>query len=281
MFKKTMQILAVLLVLAVVVSIIETLAGFKAHASTLPTVHIGAGTSTKSACTRTSPEYRFHAGGTSAVLHLGSPQFTAVKTPGGYQSPYLVSGYDEGISTSYTCSGYGGALQKIPVAIGKQGDPRVTLRTVTSSNFGGDTGFDIWYTPGESCNTYTCMTSGGNNTTEEMLWTSRAPDLGYWIATAHGRSIVEGGIRWYIVPQKLRGAAKHNWNRVFFIRDDSHRGTVSVSNLRLDPFATWMIKAGYLNAHDTQMSIDAGGEMTAGTLSVGTYVLAGLPLSRA
>lgn len=247
-------------------------------------VSVGPASHLNSACTRTSPEYRVHAGGTNLVMQLGTTRFTVLsKTTRGYDAPYLTTGYNEGISTSYTCRGYGGHLHRMPVLNGKQGRPVVDLHTSTSSDFRGDTGYDIWYSR-TGVNTYNQLADGGGNVTEIMIWTSH-PKLATQSSALRYYPVIIDGRHWQIrVGLASQGhgrtGSRAGWIVVNFIAPSIHRGNVTVSGLHLNAFASYAIARGWLNPRLNWTSINAGAELSAGRMSVAGYRLTGLPYER-
>ena len=231
-------------------------------------------------CTYTNPEYMIHAGGANLRVTPGKATFSmagAVTTRS--VQPYISAGYLADLN-SQMCNSRGGKSFALPVLNGRQGHPLATVTDWTSSNYHGNTGFDIWLTANPANNTYTKLTSQGGNTTEIMVWLSH-PRLGSYKSSWYG--VVIGGRRW-LVTVGLASAGhgktatdKGGWNVVNFIAPDTSTGNVTVHNLSLDDFASYAISHHWLNAKDYWMAVDQGAEVwPGGEAAVTSYSMTGL-----
>ena len=241
-------------------------------------------------CTRTQPEYMIHAGGSTLRVQNGTDKFTilAADSPGysGMSAPYVTAGYNSSLSAGLCNSrgyhnSYKSRAYSLPVKLGKQGHVVASVHDITSGNFLGDSGFDIWFTASPASTTYDQMVNGGASTTEIMIWLSH-PGLGRQTESAKYYPVIIGGRRWYVqTGLAANGHGKKpgraGWNVVNFIAPDIHNGNISANNLLLNSFFSYAISHGWLNQHDYLTSLNQGFELTQGTASVAGYVLSGLP----
>lgn len=269
---KTGRVLCIVIIMLCSVLLIAT----TAHAETLPAGSVApqliSGTSSKSACTKASPEMRVHGGGASVGMYFGSNKFYVNKanaTRGNLTAPYLTIGYNEGIETSYTCQGYGGHLYKMPAKIGKIW-PVASLHTVTHNSDVFDAGYDIWFSKsGET--SYSAMTHD-KNTTEIMVITSHRGIF----SSVHSFPVKIDGMSWGVTT-----GTNHGWRVLNFISSNTHVGNVTVSKLYLSAFASWAISHHYLNKSNNWTGLDAGFEIAAGNdEAVAGYAVTGVPYSR-
>jgi hypothetical protein len=239
-------------------------------------------------CTYTNPEYMIHSGGATLVTQPGTATFTVTSAPAGrWSDPYITAGYDVDLNSQLCNSrvlpgtgGYGRSYA-LPVRLGRTGAISATVHDVTSRNFIGDTGFDIWFEPSPGINTYNTMTNQGAASTEIMIWLSH-PGLPPGSANLRYYPVIIAGHRWKVtVELASRGHGKtaahpNGWNRVDFIAPQVAEGNVTVSNLFLNPFFSYAIARGWLRRDDYLMAIDQGGEFTRGTMRVAGYALTGV-----
>jgi len=218
-------------------------------------------------CDHANPvPFMLHAGNAHVVSRPGTVKFTADHEGAHFNGVYDGVGYQSSLNSGWYCNH---RRTFRPPVLGRIGNPIVSSHYVTSSNFRGDTGFDIWLEPNSSYNTYTAMTTGGRGT-EAMIWFSR-PD---WRSWAHGKPVVIAGHRWYVAASHVG----HNggWMRVFFVPVGSHNGNVSVSHMRLDPYFTYLVRHGLASQSDVLEALDNGAELSAGSMSLAGYSLTGL-----
>jgi len=240
-------------------------------------------------CSYTNPEYMIHSGGATLTTQPGAVKFTVTSAPPGqWSDPYITAGYDVDLN-SELCNdrvlpGSGslhGLSFALPVRLGRTGAIGATVDDVTSRNFVGDTGFDIWFEPSPGISTYGTMTNQGAASTEIMIWLShsglppRSANSRYYPVTIDGR-------RWLVtVALASQGHGKNavrrnGWNRVDFIAPRVTEGDVTVKNLFLNPFFSYAAAHGWLRRGDYLMAIDQGAELTRGTMRVARYTLAGV-----
>jgi hypothetical protein len=253
------------------------------YAQSAPTTISGNGWT----CSRTDPEYMIHAGGADLSVQPDSIKFAVQSAPSGqWSDPYITTGYNGSINSELCNSrklsnGTYGKSYALPVQLGKQGEIYTSVHDITSSNFIGDTGFDIWFEPSMSDNTYSLMTSQGNASTEIMIWLSH-PNLGAQSSNLQYYPVTIDGRQWQVTTQLANdGHGKtasnpNGWNRVNFIAPDVTEGDVTINNLWLNPFFTYAINRGWLQTHNYLMAIDQGGEFTRGTMQVTGYILNGV-----
>jgi hypothetical protein len=253
-------------------------------------LHIGATGQPGWDCTYTDPEYMIHAGNGQLTTYPGTAKFdvnslTTYTTT--WSDPYLTAGYNSGIS-SQLCNtrklpaGGTGRSYAVPVQVGKQGNPVASIHTVTSDNFYGDSGYDIWFTGSPSVSSYRQMTNGGAATTELMIWTSHPGLLSQNLSPDRYPVSIDGHRWWVDVGLAADGHGKsltnpNGWNVVNFIAPNTHIGNVVLKNLRLDPFGSYAISHGWLKPGDYWEGINAGFEMTEGKASLQGFTLTGLP----
>jgi hypothetical protein len=241
------------------------------------------------ACSYTNPEFMIHSGGATLSVQPGHLKFAVTSAPSGrWSDPYITTGYDVGLNSqlcnSRVLPGSGGAhglSYALPVRLGHQGSIHAAVRDVTSADFRGDTGFDIWFEPSPAITTYNQMANQGAAATEIMIWLShpglppRSSNLRYYPVIIDGR-------RWRVAVGLAsaghgRTAAHPNgWNVVFFIAPQVSEGTVYVPNLYLNPFFSYAIAHHWLRSTDYLMAIDQGAELTHGTMRVEGYALSGV-----
>jgi hypothetical protein len=240
-------------------------------------------------CSYTNPEYMIHSGGATLSVHPGKVAFTVTSTRAGrWSDPYITVGYNVSLNSELCNSrvlpgsgGKHGQSYVLPARLGRTGRIMATVRDVTSADFRGDTGFDIWFEPSPAITTYNQMANQGAASTEIMIWLSHpglAPassNLRYYPVTIDGR-------RWRVtVGLASRGHGKsaahpNGWNVVNFIAPQVSEGTVNVSNLYLNPFFSYAIARHWLRPADYLMAIDQGAELTHGTMRVANYTLTGV-----
>lgn len=256
-------------VYAAVVTVVAILAAFIGVASASAATYPLSGNQWK--CDHASPvPYMLHPGNAYVTATAGSVKFTATHSPGGFDGAYDSLGYMDSLNSGWYCNN---RKTWQPPRLGRQGNPVVSTSYVTSSNFRGDTGFDIWYEPSPYDNTYAQMTTGvGKSSVEEMIWFQR-PD---WAAWAHYArwSVRIDGHKWYIVAGHVGHGA--GWERVFFVPAGSYNGSYSIGGLRLDPFASALIRHHLLPVNDYLEAVDNGGEVSAGAFSLAGYYLSGM-----
>jgi hypothetical protein len=169
----------------------------------------------------------------------------------------------------------------LPVRLGRTGAIVASVHDVTSADFRGDTGFDIWFEPSPGVNTYNQMANQGAGATEIMIWLSH-PGLDVQSRNPRYYPVTIDGRRWRVTTALAgRGHGKtaahpNGWNRVNFIAPQVSEGTVSVNNLYLNPFFSYAIAHHWLQAGDYLMAIDQGAEFTRGRMQVAGYALTGV-----
>ena len=239
-------------------------------------------------CSYTNPEYMIHSGGATLTTQPGTDNFAVTSTrPGQWSDPYITAGYDVDLNSQLCNSrvlpgsgGYGRSFA-LPVRLGQTGAIGATVHDVTSRNFLGDTGFDIWFEPSPRISTYGAMTNQGAASTEIMIWLSH-PGLAPRSANPRYYPVTIDRRRWKVtVDLASRGhgknaARRNGWNRVNFIAPRVAEGDVTVKNLFLNPFFSYAVAHGWLRRGDYLMAIDQGAELTRGTMRVARYTLAGV-----
>jgi hypothetical protein len=240
-------------------------------------------------CTYTSPEYMIHSGGATLSGQPGGVKFTVTSIPAGrWSDPYITVGYDVSINSALCNSrvlpgsdGKYGKSYVVPVRLGRTGHIVASVHDVTSADFYGDTGFDIWFEPSPAIDTYSQMANQGAAATEIMIWLShpglppRSSALRYYPVTIDGR-------RWKVTVQLASSghgktaAHPHGWNRVNFIAPQVSEGNVRIRNLLLNSFFSYAITRHWLRFNDYLMAIDQGAELARGRMGVAGYALAGV-----
>lgn len=282
----------------------------------LPYTNPSDGVTVTSACTGTNPQFLTHAGGANITTYPGSTRFDVTYGGNGqtYSDPYVNAGYNSGDWSGNCNKNKAGNSPAVPVQIGKQGSPVASIHTVTgtppSGYFYGDGGYDLWFTPSPADNTYASM-EGASGTfgvsTEIMIWTSNTnlvtntTNLAYYPVVIDGLHwLVQTGLAQNGHGQCLQASAlKPNsvapltaveaatprvgcselgkgWNVVNFIAPNDHLGNVTMTNLALDPFISYVISHGWLPPHYFWQGINAGFEITEGTASLAGFTLTGL-----
>lgn len=225
-----------------------------------------------STCVTTSGEQHFmlHAGGAIASIKKGTYKFTAVHHGSRFNGTYATIGFESGLNSGYYCN-----ANHVwnPVKVGKQGHPVLSAHYKTSSNFAGDTGLDMWFEPSPSDSSYTVMTTDvGKSSVEAMIWFSR-PDWKAWAAQAIAHVRIDH--HWWFIDAARVGHGK-GWTRVFFVAANGHKGNVTVKNLALSPFMTYLMNAHLMPHGDFIEGIDNGAEIKRGSASLCGYTLNGL-----
>jgi len=237
-------------------------------------------------CSRTQPEYMINAGGSSLKVQPDSYKFNVYRAdaPGysGMSAPYITAGYNA-YRNSSLCNNrnyrgyYLSRSYALPVKLGKQGQPAGNVHDLISSNFSGDSGFDLWLTASAGEHSYAQMVNGGSGTTEIMLWLQHRG-----VPTSGSYNISIDGRKWGITV----GLASHGhgvkpgrkgWNVVNFIAPSGSRSNVTFNHLHLNAFIGYAISHGWLRSSDYLMSVNQGFEITHGTATVAGYSLSGLP----
>lgn len=218
-------------------------------------------------CSNTTPEYMLHAGGARVTSTPNSYKFTAVHAGAHFDGTYQTIGYMGSLNSGWYCNHH---KTWMPPKNGKFGNPTVSAHWVASSSFRGDTGFDIWLEPNASYNTYPKMTTGGHGT-ELMIWTER-PDWAAWSHQAKWKVVISGHT-WWVVAGKV--GKNGGWERVFMVPNGSHTNT-SITNMRLDPFFTFLLQHKLMSPTAVLEALDIGGENTTGTFSLTGLALKGL-----
>ena len=209
-----------------------------------------------------------HAGNAYVTAQDSSYNFTALHQGAHFNGVYDTIGYMGSLNSGYYCNGH---KTWRPPQNGQFGNPVISVHYITSKNFQGDTGFDIWLEPNASDNSYSAMTTGGRGT-EAMIWFSR-PDWKAWAKDARWKVKISGHT-WYVVAAKV--GHDGGWERVFFVPASSHNGNVTISHMRLDPFFTFLVKHGLMNPADVLESLDNGAEISAGSMTLAGYSIKGL-----
>jgi hypothetical protein len=240
-------------------------------------------------CSYTNPEYMIHSGGATLAVRPGTDKFVVTSSPPGrLADPYITAGYDVDLNSQLCNSrvlpgsgGKHGRSYAVPVRLGRTGTVTTSVHDVTSADFRGDTGFDIWFEPSTRISTYTAMTDQGAASTEVMIWLSH-PGLGLQSSNLKYYRVSIDGL-WWMVSVELasnghgRNAARPNgWNVVTFIAPRVSEGSVTVNHLFLNPFFSNAIAHGWLRGSDYLMAVDQGAELTRGTMQVAGYALTGL-----
>ena len=104
-------------------------------------------------CSYTNPEYMIHSGGATLAVQPGGVKFTVTSAPAGrWSDPYITVGYDVSLNSALCNSrvlpgsgGKHGQSYAVPVRLGRTGHIMASVHDVTSADFRGDTGFDIWF----------------------------------------------------------------------------------------------------------------------------------------
>jgi hypothetical protein len=226
-------------------------------------------------CSHTRPAYMIHAGNARVTVRPGTNKFTARHHGAHFNGVYDTVGYLGSLNSGWYCAGHRAYR---PPRNGRQGRVYAAVHDVTSPDFQGDAGFDIWWEPSPRDYTYRLMTSQGGFSTEVMIWLSR-PDWRSWAAAAVSRVRLSGRT-WYVVAQHVGHGA--GWNRIFFVPAGSHQGNITVSHFYLNPFFSWAIRHHDRHGHpwlspgDYLEAVDQGAEIGHGTAAVAGYALYGL-----
>ncbi len=230
-----------------------------------------------------------HSGGATLSGQPGGVKFTVTSAPAGrWSDPYITVGYDVSLNSALCNSrvlpgtdGKYGKSYAVPVRLGQTGRILASVHDVTSADFRGDTGFDIWFEPSPAINTYNQMANQGAAATEIMIWLSH-PGLPPRSSAPRYYPVTIDGHRWKVTAELARdghgrtAAHPNGWNRVNFIAPQVSEGTVSIKNLLLNPFFSYAITRHWLRADDYLMAIDQGAEFTRGTMKVAGYALTGV-----
>jgi hypothetical protein len=241
------------------------------------------------ACSYTNPEYMIHSGGATLSVQPGKVAFTVTSIPAGrWSDPYITVGYNVSLNSELCNSrvlpgsgGKHGQSYVLPARLGRTGRIMATVHDVTSADFRGDTGFDIWFEPSPGINRYNQMANQGAAATEIMIWLSH-PGLPPRSSALRYYPVIIDGRHWRVAVQLAsRGHGKtaahpNGWNLVTFIAPQVSEGNVSVHNLFLNPFFSYAIAHHWLRGGDYLMAIDQGGELTHGTMQVAGYALSGV-----
>ena len=240
-------------------------------------------------CSYTNPEYMIHSAGATLAVRPGTDKFVVTSAPQGqWADPYITAGYDVGLNSELcnnrvlpAAAGKHGWSYAVPVRLGRTGAVTTSVHDVTSADFRGDTGFDIWFEPSTRISTYTAMTDQGAASTEVMIWLSH-PGLGLQSSNLRYYRVSIDGL-WWMVSVELasnghgRNAARPNgWNMVIFIAPRVSEGSVTIKDLFLNAFFSNAIAHGWLRGSDYLMAVDQGAELTRGTMQVAGYALTGL-----
>ncbi len=230
-----------------------------------------------------------HSGGATLAVRPGGVKFTVTSAPAGqWSDPYITVGYDVSVNSALCNSrvlpGAGGKHGKsyaVPVRLGQAGHILASVHDVTSADFRGDTGFDIWFEPSPAVSTYNQMANQGAAATEIMIWLSH-PGLPPRSSALRYYPVSIAGHRWKVTVELARdghgrtAAHPNGWNRVNFIAPQVSQGTVSIKNLLLNSFFSYAGARGWLRRGDYLMAIDQGAEFTRGTMKVAGYALTGV-----
>jgi hypothetical protein len=131
----------------------------------------------------------------------------------------------------------------------------------------------MWLEPSPSDSSYTVMTTDvGTSSVEAMIWFSR-PDWKAWAAQAIAHVRIDE--QWWFIDAAHVGHGK-GWTRVFFVAPNGHNGNVTVKNLALSPFMTYLMNAHLMPHGDFIEGIDNGVEIRQGSASLCGYTLNGL-----
>jgi hypothetical protein len=244
-------------------------------------------------CSYTSPEYMIHSGGATLTVQPGTATFTVTGIrPGRWSDPYITAGYDVDLNSELCNSrvlpgsdpSHGwkhGLSYALPVRLGATGAIVTTVHDVTSRDFRGDTGFDIWFEPTPDITTYNTMTNQAAASTEIMIWLSH-PGLEPQSSNPRYYPVTIGRRRWQVTADLASGghgktaAHPNGWNVVYFAAPQVTEGNVNVSNLFLNPFFSYAIARGWLRRGNYLMAIDQGAELAHGTMRVAGYTLTGV-----
>ena len=240
-------------------------------------------------CSYTNPEYMIHSGGATLSVQPGRVKFTVTSAPAGrWSDPYITVGYDVSLNSELCNSrvlpgsdGKHGQSYAVPVRLGRTGHITASVHDVTSADFRGDTGFDIWFEPDPAINRYSLMANQGAAATEIMIWLSH-PGLGTQSGNPRYYPVSIGGYHWQVTAELARNghgrtaAHPNGWNRVNFIAPRISEGTVSIKSLLLNSFFSYAIAHHWLLGNDYLMAVDQGAEFTHGTMRVAGYALTGV-----
>jgi hypothetical protein len=80
---------------------------------------------------------------------------------------------------------------------------------------------------------------------------------------------------WWFIDAARVGHGK-GWTRVFFVAANGHKGNVTVKNLALSPFMTYLMNAHLMAHGDFIEGINNGAEIKRGSASLYGYTLNGL-----
>lgn len=270
------------------------------------------GVTVTSTCTGTNPQFLTHAGGASITAYQGTTKFDVINGGNGqtYSDPYVNAGYNTGDWSGNCNTNKAGVSPAVPVQIGQQGNPVASIHTLTgtapSHYFYGDTGYDLWFTPTPSDNTYANMEGTGTFgvATEVMIWTSNTNLVISTTDPAYYPVVIDG-LHWYVEiglatnghgqcvrsavasvspltaadaksPRAVCADQGHGWNVVNFIAPTNRLGNVVVTNLALDPFISYTINHHWLPANYWWEGVNAGFEITEGNASLAGYSLTGM-----
>lgn len=272
------------------------------------------GVNITSVCTGTNPEFLVHAGGADITAYPGTTHFDVTYGGNGqtYQDPYVNAGYNSSDWSGNCNNPKVGLTPALPARVGsQQGNPVASIHTVTgtgpSDYFYGDTGYDLWFTPSPADNNYADMEGSGpfGISTEVMIWTSNT-NLVLGTTNPAYYPVVIDGQHWYvqvglakdghgtctggkkpssISPDTAVAAAtdkvakctdSKGWNVVNFIAPNNHVGNVTMTNLRIDPFLSYVIDHGDMIPNAYWEGFNAGFEITEGNAALAGFSVAGL-----
>jgi hypothetical protein len=284
---------------------------------TLPYTNPSDGVTVTSTCTGTDPQFLTHSGGAGIITYPGTTKFDVTYGGNGqvYADPYVNAGYNAGDWSGNCNKNKAGLSPAVPVQIGKQGSPVASIHTITGTSpsgyFYGDTGYDLWFTPNPSDNTYATMEGATGPyavSTEVMIWTSNT-NLVIGTTNPQYYPVMIDGLHWYVetglaanghgrcltqavkasvspltaesvatdkIAPRVCAAFGKGWNVVNFIAPTNHLGNVTMTNLALDPFISYTISHGWLPAHDWWEGVNAGFEITEGNASLAGFTLTGM-----
>ena len=202
-----------------------------------------------------------HSGGATLSVQPGKVAFTVTSTrTGRWSDPYITVGYDVSLNSELCNSrvlpgsgGKHGQSYVLPARLGRTGRIMASVHDVTSADFRGDTGFDIWFEPSPGINRYNQMANQGAAATEIMIWLSH-PGLPPRSSALRYYPVIIDGRHWRVAVQLAsRGHGKtaahpNGWNLVTFIAPQVSEGNVSVHNLFLNPFFSYAIARHWLRA---------------------------------
>ncbi|HEY5397847.1 MAG TPA: hypothetical protein VIL16_20865 [Trebonia sp.] len=167
--------------------------------------------------------------------------------------PNISSGYEQGGSS---CASARDACYRYPVQEKDDGTPVASVRAWLARGV-YNLAFDVWFSPTSAVGTLNYQHRKGD--TEVMVWLAH-PGIRY----ACGYHVTIDHVSWCVQYGEAGGGSGQPWQRITYVAPRTALGSLSVSNLWLNPLFRDAIKHRMLTPAKWLYAIDLGFELYSG-----------------